>query len=50
MNGYYDGVKSKVGIDDQMKKGDENNELDDVLRTLKPKTAVKNFREFQSVD
>ena len=46
MNQYYANLKSDVGIEDQAGIDDEDYELDDILRTLKPNTTAKNFKEF----
>lgn len=46
MNQYYANLKSDVGIEDQTGIDDEDYELDDILRTLKPNTTAKNFKEF----
>ena len=49
MNGYYDVLKTEVGIEDKTNTHDEDNDLDDILRTLKPNTTAKNFKEFLGV-
>ena len=46
MNQYYTNLKSDVGIEDQAGIDDEDYELDDILRTLKPNTTAKNFKQF----
>ena len=46
MNGYYTNLKNEVGIEDQAGIDDEDYELDDILRTLKPNTTAANFKEF----
>lgn len=44
MNQYYTNLKSDVGIEDQAGIDEEDYELDDILRTLKPNTTAKNFK------
>ena len=46
MNQYYTNLKNDVGIEDQTGIEDDDYELDDILRTLKPNTTAKNFRSF----
>ncbi len=46
MNQYYTNLKNDVGIEDQTGIDDEDYELDDILKTLKPNTTAKNFKEF----
>lgn len=46
MNVYYTNLKGEVGIEDQTGIDDEDYELDDILKTLKPNTTAKNFKEF----
>ena len=46
MNSYYQTLKSEVGFEDNQGMDDEDYELDDILRTLKPNTTARNFKEF----
>ena len=46
MNQYYSTLKSEVGIQDQTGLDDEDYDLDNILKTLKPNTTPVNFREF----
>ena len=46
MNLYYSNLKGEVGIEDQTGIDDEDYELDDILKTLKPNTTPHNFKEF----
>ena len=46
MNKYYTNLKDDVGIEEQTGIEEHDYELDDILRTLKPNTTAKNFREF----
>ena len=46
MNEYYQNLKIKAKIEDQTGLDDEDYELDGILRTLKPNTTAKNFKEF----
>ena len=45
MNSYYTELKNEVGIEEQQV-DDEDNNLDDILKTLKPNTTATNFKEF----
>ena len=45
MNTYYQNLKTDVGIHEQHI-DDEDNNLDDILRTLKPNTTARNFKDF----
>ena len=45
MNAYYSTLKSQVGVTQQhIDEEDEN--LDDILKTLRPNTTPNNFRDF----
>ena len=46
MEGYYTSLKSEVGIEDQDKLDEDDTELDEILRTLKPNTTPENFKDF----
>ena len=46
MNAYYSNLKNEVGIEDKNSLDDEDYELDDILKTLKPNTTAQNFKEF----
>jgi hypothetical protein len=46
MNNYYSTLKNEVGIQDQTGLDDEDYDLDNILKTLKPNTTSTNFREF----
>jgi len=46
MNQYYSTLKSEVGIEDQTGLDDEDYDLENILKTLKPNTTPVNFREF----
>ena len=46
MNEYYQNLKIEAKIEDQTGLDDEDYELDGILRTLKPNTTAKNFKEF----
>lgn len=46
MNDYYQNLKIEAKIEDQTGLDDEDYELDGILRTLKPNTTAKNFKEF----
>lgn len=46
MNKYYQNLKKEAKIEDQTGMDDEDYELDGILRTLKPNTTAKNFKEF----
>ena len=46
MNQYYSTLKNEVGIEDQTGLDDEDYDLDNILKTLKPNTTPVNFREF----
>jgi len=45
MNSYYYNLKNDVGIEEQ-KADEEADNLDDILKTLKPNTTAKNFKEY----
>lgn len=49
MNSYYKEMKSEIGMDDNAKHNDDDNNLDDILRTLKQNTTAENFKEFLSI-
>ena len=46
MNEYYQNLKIEAKIEDQTGMDDDDYELDGILRTLKPNTTAKNFKEF----
>ena len=46
MNQYYSTLKSEVGIEDQTGLDDEDYDLENILKTIKPNTTPVNFREF----
>jgi len=46
MNDYYQNLKIEAKIEDQTGLDDDDYELDSILRTLKPNTTAKNFKEF----
>lgn len=50
MNSYYYDLKSDVGIEERDDNDEEDNNLDDILRTLRPNTTAKNFKEFLKVE
>lgn len=49
MNSYYKEMKSDIGMDDNAKNNDDDNNLDDILRTLKQNTTADNFKEFLTI-
>jgi len=49
MSNYYSEMKAEVGIEDNSNNHDEDNDLDKVLRTLRPNTTPSNFLEFMDV-
>jgi hypothetical protein len=46
MNTYYQNLKTEVKLVDQAGKEDNDLELDGILKTLKPNTTAKNFKDF----
>jgi len=46
MNTYYQNLKTEVKLVDQAGIEDDDIELDGILKTLKPNTTAKNFKEF----
>jgi hypothetical protein len=46
MNTYYQNLKTEVKLVDQAGIEDDDLELDGILKTLKPNTTAKNFKEF----
>ena len=50
MNNYYTQMKSEVGIDKNQSIQDvDDGGMDEILRTLKPNTTARNFKEFLGV-
>lgn len=49
MNAYYREMKTEIGMDDNAQHNDDDNNLDDILRTLKQNTTAENFKEFLSI-
>lgn len=49
MNGYYNEMKTEIGLDENANKDDEDTNLDDILRTLKQNTTAENFKEFLNI-
>ena len=46
MESYYDKLKNEIGIDANYGVEREDAQLEQVLKTLKPNTTAKNFKEF----
>jgi len=49
MNRYYNSIKHEVGIDKNERTHEEDDQLDEILKTLKPNTTAKNFKDFLGV-
>lgn len=49
MNSYYNELKSDVGIEDKKSLDNDDGNLDEVMRTLKPNTTSSNFKEFLNI-
>jgi hypothetical protein len=46
MNGYYRDLKNDVGVEEQNTIDDNEDNLDEILKKLKPNTTPSNFKEF----
>ena len=46
MNSYYENLKVEARINENRRDDGDDLELDEILRTLKPNTTAKNFKEF----
>lgn len=49
MNGYYRDLKNDVGVEEQNTIDDNEDNLDEILKKLKPNTTPSNFKEFLQV-
>ena len=50
MNNYFENLKTEVGINEASGVDEEDNELDSILKTLRPNTSAKNFKEFLKLE
>ena len=50
MNNYFENLKTEVGINEASGVDEEYNELDSILKTLRPNTSAKNFKEFLKLE
>jgi hypothetical protein len=50
MNSYFENLKTEVGINVASVVDEEDNELDSILKTLRPNTSAKNFKEFLKLE
>ena len=46
MKGYYDNLRSKIDAENENNVDEEDNELENIMATLKPNTTAENFKEF----
>ena len=48
MDSYYSNMKQDMGIFEKNNFEEEDSKLDEVLKTLRPNTTAKNFKEYLS--
>ncbi len=48
MDSYYSNMKQDMGIFEKNNFEEEDSKLDEVLKTLRPNTTAKNFKDFLS--
>jgi len=46
MDSYYEAMKEEIGFNKKEKTFEEEIQLDEVLKALRPNTTATNFREF----